>query len=204
MNLEEEIRKNKEQDDVNLITFIPKNIIPNYKPDAYDKKLDGINDINSAYSSSIPSIHITDSVFADNQLNNLYGTPQYKNINTMDIDSSLKNYNEKQTHFVTGLPKNTSSSPNESQETNINLFRNPKKDFLDNNWLYLKENTYNDNCKDCKTQNTNTNTNSNKNAICSVVKYGQELSECTNQKNTINNNQLENISTNLIKPIYKL
>ena len=77
----------------------------------------------------------------------------------------------------------------------------------------MKENTYNDNCKNCKgnknTDNTSNssnltpNTNTNKNAICSVVKFGQELEECTNQNNSITNKQLDKISTNKIEPIYK-
>ena len=38
----------------------------------------------------------------------------------------------------------------------------------------------------------------NKNAICSVVQFGMELSECTNQDNTITHNQLSKISNNKI------
>ena len=93
-------------------------------------------------------------------------------------------------------------------KSNLDLFRNPKKQFLVDNWLTLKENTYNDNCINCKGNKDNDtkhtkHTNSNKNAICSVVKFGQELEECTNQNNSITNKQLDKISTNKIVPIYK-
>ena len=228
--LEQEFQKEIQQDKLNRITFIPKEIDfsknfnnPNYTIDAYEKKLNGINDLNSAYSSGIPSIHITDSQFAELQLGNLYDTPQYKNIKKMNTDVSLDNYNKNQEtrnslYFPLEVPMNTPTNtlPPEStheSESNLDLFRNPKRQFIDNSWLSLKENTYNDNCKNCKgnknTDNTSNssnltpNTNTNKNAICSVVKFGQELEECTNQNNSITNKQLDKISTNKIEPIYK-
>ena len=170
-----------EQEKINMITFVPKDIIVNYDPEPYQKNLEGINEINSAFSSSIPSIRITDSKFADDQLINLYDTPQYKN-----SENAKKSDESDESHEL-------------SNTNNLNLFKNPKREFLDNKWLTLKENTYNDNCKSCKSAN-----NQNKNAICSVVKYGQELEECTNQLNKVNNNQLDKISTNSVTPIYKM
>ena len=224
--LEQEYQKAIEQDKLNRITFIPKEIDftipsnnPNYSPDAYEKNLVGINELNSAYSSGIPSIHITDSQFAELQLNGLYDSTQYKNIKKMDTDKSLDNYNKYQEtrnilYSPIDVPINSAQvlSQDSSPESNLDLFKNPKKEFLDNRWLDLKENTYNDNCKNCKTSgnsinNTNpSNTkynNKNKNAICSVVKYGQELEECTNQTNTVDIKQLDKISSNKIEPIYK-
>jgi hypothetical protein len=70
----------------------------------------------------------------------------------------------------------------------INSFRNPKNNFLEKEWLNSR--TYNDNCNSSKPIST-----TNK-----YIKYGRELSNCTNQEGTINNEQLENISTNIIKP----
>ena len=221
-DLEEEYEKAKQQDQLNMITFIPKEIDfsnpknnPNYTPDPYEKKLDNINELNSAYSSGIPSIHITDSQFAELQLNNLYDTPQYKNIKAKLSDKSLYNYNEKSDKEPTlssyfTIDKNENKDQNiifldgVSQDTNLDLFKKPKRVFLDSKWLDLKENTYNDNCKNCKGANANANKKYTKNAICSVVKYGQELEECTNQSNSVNNDQLLKISTNKLDPIYRM
>ena len=214
--LEEEFEKAKKQDELNLITFIPKDIDysdpknnPNYTLNAYEKNLNGINDLNTAYSFGIPSMHLTDSQYAEFQLENLHESSQYKNIKKMNTDSSLYNYNEKQIdsnsiyaplQIPINKPIDTCVDTNNefSEESDIDLFRNPKKEFLVDNWLTLKENTYNDNCKNCKKNYTN-----NKNAICSIVKYGQELEECTNQNNSVTNIQLDNISSNKIEPIYK-
>jgi hypothetical protein len=224
--LEEEYQKEIQQDKLNRITFIPKDIDfsnpknnPNYSPDAYEKHLNGINDLERAYNG-IPSIHITDSKFAEMELSNLHNSPQYKNIKNVCTDKSLDNYNKNQESrnsqyyplevsdgviLPTILSINTN---NEEDSTNLDLFRNPKKEFLDNKWLTLKENTYNDNCKNCKENNINSNLNSinnanHKNAICSVVKFGQELEECTNQDNYVTNKQLNKISNNKIEAIYK-
>ena len=222
--LEEEFEKAKKQDELNRITFIPKDIDysnpnndPNYSPNAYEKKLNGINELNTAYSSGIPSIHLTDSQYAELQLENLHGSPQYKNIKKMNTDSSLYNYNQTQIdrnsiyaplEIPINKPIDTCIDTNNeyTEETDINLFRNQKREFLVDNWLTLKENTYNDNCKNCKGNSLNTNNTNNiknKNAICSAVKYGQELEECTNQTDSVTNNQLDNISSNKIDPVYK-
>lgn len=217
--LEEEYERVKEQDKLNMITFIPKEIDfknpknnPNYTPNPYEKKLDGIYDLNSAYSSGIPALHITDSEFAVQQLNNLYDAPQYKNIKKKCSDKSLYNFNEKDNKEPTissyfrinkneNIDDNENVDSHENNKNNINLFRNPRREFLDSKWLDVKENTYNDNCKNCK-GNPST-TKYNKNAICSVVQFGQELEECTNQTSTVNDKQLNKISTNKIEPIYK-
>ena len=71
---------------------------------------------------------------------------------------------------------------------------------------YRKSNTYNYSCvtNNCMKYNKNTNKDTNKdknnnnekNAICSVVQFGNELGECTNQEDTITNTQLNKISNN--------
>jgi len=55
---------------------------------------------------------------------------------------------------------------------------------------------FNYNDEQTKSKNDNKNNKLNKNAICSVVQYGTELSECSNQEDTITNNQLNKISNN--------
>jgi len=198
---EEIERKNKNE--IDKITFIPKNYNDNndkkqklLDPEAYDKATSDINEIHMAYKSTLPNAYITDSQYAKIMLNELYDTSQYKNIikNDMDkaLDSDINNMN---------------TNVNANNNSNLELFRKPKKIFLDNEWLSNKDNTYNDNCKinNCidshKDNKDNKDTNKNKNAICSVANFGKILSECTNQSNTITNNQLTNISTN---KIYKI
>ena len=180
--LEEQEKQN--QNEIDKITFIPKEFSQNTstEPEPYDKEQSDINEIKLAYKSDTPNIRVTDTHYAKIMLNELYGTPQYQNIKQNEIDSSLDN----NIH---------SKDANVNDELNVNLFRYPKKEFLDNSWLSKKENTYNDNCKHTTSQQ---NTSTNKNAICSLVKFGVELSECTNQENTITNQQLVKISNNNI------
>ena len=117
---------------------------PNYNPEAYEKKLDGVNELNSAYSSNLPSINITESQFADHELNNLYDTPQYKNIKPNCHDKSSKD-----TDLIYSTVNSNLDNSN-LDNSNLDLLKKPKREFLDNRWLELKENTYNDNCKNCK------------------------------------------------------
>lgn len=214
--LQQDLIDIREQEKLNKITFVPKdiNFNKNINPNAYDKKLDGINDLDMAYNSKTSNQRITDSKYSDKELNNLYNTSQYKNINDILLDKPLSNdiYNNMDGNIDSNMDGNMDDSLDSNidgnmDKDNLNLFRNPKKVFLDDKWLSLKTNTYNDNCKDClttqKSQNTQTIQNKNKNAICSLVEYGSELEECTNQDSTITNNQLVNISTNKIEPIYK-
>jgi len=174
----------KEKDEIDDITYTPKDIDldRNKQPIPYDKVMLGLNELNDAYKSDNPNIHITDSNYATIMLNDLYATPQYNNIKQDKIDKSLAD----DIHI----------NPNIT-EPNIDLFRNPKKIFLDSNWLTSKDNTYNDTC-------SNKNSCSkNQNAICTLAKFGTELSECTNQENTITDNQLKKISDNVVVPLYK-
>ena len=189
------------QEQLDMITFVPKDITINYIPEPYVK--DGINDLNSAYSSGIPSISITDSKFADDQLNQLYGAPQYKNI--QKLDCKMDYYHDKGDKGDKGDRGDKGDKGDMGdKDNNINLFKTPKREFLDNRWLSLRENTYNDNCKTCHSSWENNKTGvKNKNAICSVGKYGQELEECTNQVNNVNGKQLDSISNNKVMPIYK-
>ena len=198
----------EEQKQLDMITFVPKDIILNNidgKPrptnlEAYDKNLNSINEIKLAYQETTPTMHITDSKYAEVMLNDLYGTPQYKNINTNCIDKSLDNDINKQ-----GVPDINSDV---DVDVDVDLFRTPKKIFLDNEWLSKKENTYNDNCgSKCKAgqegnsdDNMDGNGKRNKNAICYVAKFGRELNECTNSY-YVNEKQLTNISNNDVPKI---
>ena len=198
----------EEQNQIDMITFVPRDIIMsngNPRPtnlEAYDKNLNSINDLKLAYQETIPTIHITDSKYAEIMLNDLYGTPQYKNINTNCIDKSLDN--------------NINNQDDINRDIDVDLFRTPKKIFLDNEWLSKKENTYNDNCgSKCKAgqegqegqeghengnDNMDGNGKRNKNAICYVAKFGRELNECTNSY-YVNEKQLTNISNNDVPKI---
>ena len=199
---EELERKNKKE--IEKITFIPKNfngsnnnnnnnsVLEDHSPNPFDKSQKDINDINLAYKESTSTSSITNTRYAKSILNELYDTPQYKNIKKNKIDEALDN----NIHYENNNSKNSKNSKN-----NIELFRKPKKKFLDDRWLSNEDNTYNDSCKnnciDKHYTNTDTeNKNRNKNAICSLVKFGYELSECTNQDNTITEKQLDNISSN--------
>lgn len=190
IRLQQDIEAEKDQDEINTITFIPKNFIPNNNPDPYEKQLDGINEINSAYSSNIPYLNINDSIFADDQIDQLHKSPQYKNIEPDDVSNAIS------TDLLTNNDKSSSNSNNQTNKKNTDLFRNPTRIFLDDKWLNIKDNTYNDVCTSCTGKKTG-------NAICSVSKYGEGLEECTNQKDSVNNGQLIKISTNVVEPIYK-
>lgn len=179
---------------------IPEILINNNKtPLPFDINSTETKEINEVYKSDKPYISITDTKYAEIMLNDLYNTPQYKNIQHDDIDTTLDN----NIHFAY----------NKSNEELINSFKNPKKEFLDSSWLNINNRTYNDNCTSCKTPRKSSNSSSNltkditnnpnrgKNAICTVVNFGRELGECTNQEGTINPEQLEKISDNRVIPL---
>jgi hypothetical protein len=162
----------------------------NIPPIPFDAATNEIREVHEVYKSDKPYVSITDTKYAEIMLNDLYSTPQYKNIQTDEIDSSLDNK-------LHNVPTREKIPTNEEL---LNSFRNPKKEFLDSKWLNSGR-TYNDNCVSCKhpTSNTsNTNTNAKHNAICTVVPFGRQLSECTNQDNTITPEQLNAISDNKI------
>ena len=202
---EEEI-ENRNRDEINKITFIPNNMY-DYKnnsnnsipiPEPFDKSEIEINKINvEKYQEDISKVDITDSQYATLMLNKLYNSSQYKNIKKDIIDKSLNSIT---------IGNNTIDNNNTSNSTNLNLFTNPEKNFLDNRWLYNVENTYNDSCNNraCTITNKNsshpqtTNPQRNQNAICTLAKFGYKLSECTNQENTISDTQLQQISSNNI------
>ena len=220
--LKEEIEK-KNKNEIDSITFVPKNIYEKGNknqnnnsnsnlsyPEPYDKVQSEINEINLVYKTDTSNVHSIDTQYENTMLSNLYGTPQYKNIKKNKIDKSL----DDNIHFSNNNNNNNIINKN----NNIELFRKPKVQFLDDSWLSNKDNSYNDNCKSNKcidthnknnTNNTskinnntsNTNNTRNKNAICSLYEFGTTLSECTNQSNTITDNQLDKISTNEINPI---
>ena len=217
---EKEELERKQKNEIEKITFTPKNLndikrtqnenddennTNTPSPDPYDKTEKDINEINLAYKETKPTSHLTDSRYAKIMLNKLYTTPQYKNIKKDNMDEALDN----NIHYKDNNNNNNNDTIiTTSDKDNIELFRKPKKVFLDDTWLTNEANTYNDNCNSkCKdTHHTNTklnlnhseskNKNRNKNAICSLVKFGYELSECTNQDNTITDKQLHTISNN--------
>ena len=167
--------------------LINANTIKNYTPpSAFDKYkylnsniLSNSNDktnIKPYYANSRNTIN------SDEILNNLYHTPTYQNIQSIKINDILDNNYS-----------NTTGTNNISNNELLHSFQNPKKEFLDMSWMINNKRTYNDNCIHCK---LDSNIQQNKNAICSVVPYGRELSSCTNQDNTITQQQLDNISNN--------
>lgn len=96
---------------------------------AYDKTETSINSINDAYKSSNPPEIITDSIYAQIMLNELYKTSQYKNNHPPnEIDASLGN----DIHLAN---LNNQSMPLLGDNELLDSFRNPKTQFLDNQWL---------------------------------------------------------------------
>lgn len=194
----------------NLTNEIPILPIPNILingnkiPLPFDINSTETKEINEVYKSDKPYISITDTKYAEIMLNDLYSTPQYKNIQQDEIDTTLDN----NIHFPINNPINNPNSGNINFEYNknneelLNSFKNPKKEFLESSWLNVNKRTYNDNCTSCKTYNASScltkditnNPNRGKNAICSLVYFGRELSECTNQEGTIKPEQLEKIN----------
>ena len=211
---EELERKNKNE--IEKITFIPqrfnelqnknknknKNTNTNTKtdlehsPEPFDKSQKDINEINLAYKETKPTSPLTDSKYAKTMLNELYETPQYKNIKKDKIDEILDN----NIHYQkVNSNSNSNSDDNNTDIHNLELFRKPKREFLDDRWL---NDTCKTNCIDNTTPDKEIETkidnekHRNKNAICSLVKFGYQLSECTNQDNTITDKQLDTISNN--------
>jgi hypothetical protein len=87
---------------------------------AYDNKDISTKAINEVYKPGTPYLSIVDSNYSKIMLNELYNTPQYKNIS--DKNTSLNNDDEKI----------------------LNLLRNPKREFLDSSWLNMNmKPTYN-------------------------------------------------------------
>ena len=197
INNNNKLIKQKEQDDIDRITYIPKHFDvndhknnPNKSPEPFNKNIVGLNDLYVAYpSENLPSTHITDSRYAETILNSLYETPQYNNTTQQCTDQTLKN-DLYQRHDINDKKGALEASA-------LALFRNPKKEFLDNKWLESKDNTYNNNCSGCMLKKPKA-----QNAICSVAKFGYELEECTNQKDTISDKQLDIISNNNLNPIW--
>jgi Ca2+/Na+ antiporter len=203
INNNNKLIKQKEQDEIYKITYIPKNFDArdsknnNKSPKPFDKNIVGLNDYYVAYpSTNLPSTHITDSRYAETILNSLYETPQYMR---QDLENPARKCNEQDLKNS----NNKGARGTEALVTDIDLFRNPKKEFLDSRWLESKDYKYNDNCSGCMSKKPKTqNTQKVQNAICSVANFGYALEGCTNQEETINNIQLEKISSNNLKPIW--
>jgi len=183
----------------------------NKPPSPFNINSTETKEINEVYKSDKPYVSITDTKYAEIMLNDLYNTPQYKNINKDDIDTTLDN----NIHFETQTNIIEPQTHILSETELLNSFRNPKKEFLDTVWLSKR--TYNDNCVGCKTSNNKNGLNKgigvnstlddsilqnrDKNAICTVIPYGKKLGECTNQDNTISIEQLDRISNNQVNPL---
>ena len=206
--LEQDMQNTKILEDIDKITFIPKDFTPSINIEPYEKTMNGINEINTAYSLTEPPISVIGLDYADVKLRELRKTPQYQNEFLSSVDTIISNdliensINPKITQS-NGYNDNSNNDNignidinKELNKINTDLFRNPKRDFLDNKWLQIEDNTYNDVCNSCTSANKG-------NAICTVPKYGQGLEECTNQTNSVNNTQLQKISNNKIEPIYK-
>ena len=207
--LEQDMKNTKIKEDIDKITFIPKDFTPIINLEPYEKSMNGINEINRAYSLTEPPISVIGLNYADVKLSELRKTPQYHNEFLSKVDNeisddlignninpsnpNINNNSNGYNNTNTDIEIDTNRIMN---KINTDLFRNPKREFLDNKWLYIEDNTYNDVCGSCTSQNKG-------NAICTVPKYGQGLEECTNQTETINNDQLIKISNNKVEPIYK-
>lgn len=185
INNNNKIIKQKEQDEIDSITYIPKyfnmNDNKNKSPEPFNKNIMEINNLYVAYpSENLPSTHITDSRYVETILNSLYETPQYKK---QDLENPANKYNE--------------NLKTKEEIDDLELFRHPKKKFLDSKWLESKDYKYNDTCSGCMSNKPKA-----ENAICSVAHFGYALEECTNQEGIISNSQLNNISNNKLKPIW--
>ena len=146
-------------------------------PEPYFKS-GGLNDLGIAYKQTGTIPPITDSKYAEVVLNALYDSSQYKAIKSNCIDPTLKNDIHLSPEVI----------------IDINKFKNPEKKFLDDRWMKQKVMTYNDNCSGCR----RTDLPKSKNAICTVVEFGNELENCTNQEGSIKPEQLDAISSNSV------
>jgi hypothetical protein len=179
-------KSSKQLSNTNNIMEIPREFQNvNGSPIPFDVNSIETKEIHEVYKSGNPYVSITDTKYAEIMLNDLYNSSQYKNISNNDICTSLDN--------------NVNKTKLQSDQELLDLFRNPQKIFLDNKWLNTR--TYNDNCISCTHSNSNKKNIDiiGKNAICTIVPFGRELSECTNQNNTISPEQLEIISDNKVK-----
>jgi hypothetical protein len=168
------------QAELEKITYIPPVVAPRCEPASFDEYLP--DRLGSKYDVNIKEGEkqvITDTKYAQTMLDALYESPQYKAIKPQCSDPMLDN------DIHTSLEK----------VIDINEFRNPKKEFLDNDWLKSNDYRYNDNCESCVAKKS-------KNAICTVVEFGNQLSECTDQEGKVSKVQLDKISNNNLKPIY--
>ena len=144
---------------------------------AFDKQDSSVNEIYEVYKSDKPYLTIVDSEYAKIMLNDLYQTPQYKNIENIEINKHLED-----DKYSSDKPEN----PNRDKAI-LDSFRHPTRNFIDSKWL-SSNGTYNDN------QICNVNSNN----LNKIVKFGKKLELCTNQDNSVSKEQLEYISTNEI------
>jgi hypothetical protein len=203
----------------------PSQVIPELVSLPYDPKLikpfgiipfDGndmnTKELNEVYKAGKPYMTLTNNAYASKMINQLHKTPQYRDIKNIEINAYL----EDDKYFLSPEYSYTNKD-----KYILDSLRNPTKEFLDMRWLQNNtKGTYNCNglCSDSDMNNQRDNGNtSNRNkqdAICSLptdpsliikskqypglVFFGKPLEQCTNQDNTISQNQLDNISSNNI------
>ena len=164
INNNNKIIKQTEKDEIDNITYIPKNFNvndnKNKSPEPFDKNIVGLNDLYVAYpSENLPSTHITDSRYADTILHSLYETPQYKkqdleNPARKHTEQDLENSNNKGAQGAEALAENSNNKGARGAEALV----------MDSKWLESKDYKYNDTCSGCMS-----NKPKGKNAICSVA-----------------------------------
>jgi hypothetical protein len=163
---------------------------------AFDKRDTISKEINEVYRAGKPYLTLTDSNYAQIMLNELYNTPQYHNLEDIEIGKYLKN----DKYFLS----EEYAASNKDKDI-LESLRNPKKVFLDSRWLENKKGIYNDNCIKPIIPKSN-----GKDAICtlptdpnlkqtsSFIVFGKPLEQCTNQNYNITDKSLESISSNEI------
>lgn len=149
----------KNEKNIKDLIYTPKGLNLNYMDTIqyYDPNKTIFNELDKAYQSKYP-LNPLDQ-YINSSLNSLYESPQYQNILQTDIDQFLNNNIHNQ---------------QKNNNTNILLFKNPKKQFLDSNWYLATQPYYNDHCYDNMSKDD-------------IVKFGYKLQYCTNQQNQLLN-----------------
>lgn len=160
--------------DIDNLTYTPIGLNLNYMDsiEYVDPTKTTFNELDRVFQSKYPTKPLDQ--YLNSSLQNLYESPQYKNILQTDLDQFLNNNIHNQT-------KNSD---------NIALFKNPKKQFFDSNWYYAKLPYYNDHCYDNTSRDD-------------IVKFGYKLEYCTNEQSKLLDQTLESINNNNVAPIYK-
>ena len=173
-------------------------------------------ELNEVYKAGKPYMTLTNNAYASKMINQLHTTPQYQDIKDIEINAYL----EDDKYFLS--PEYSYTNKDKSI---LDSLRNPTKEFLDMRWLQnntkgtyncngLCYDSYKNNRKDNSNRGNSRNNGNKQDAICSLptdpsliiksqqypglVFFGKPLEQCTNQDNTISQNQLDSISSNSI------